>query len=248
MLKFPRHRIYALALLFAIASAIALTVDMPVARNTRQHWPLGDLRKLLDVSEVFAHGLGVLMILTTVAVLDPSSRRRLPRVGTCVFGAGVMAQLGKHLVPRIRPNECNMAADVWQTFFAGGGADFARTNSLAGRAIQSFPSGHAATAVALAFGLAWLYPRGRWLFACFAVLAAAQRIQSMSHFVSDTFAGAAIASLVAGVCWDERLAARVFPRCESSTQAAPAATCLSSAAADDASRQDPHPEVPRRAA
>ncbi len=215
MLVTPRNRIYLLALLFAAASAVALAVDIPVSRNAGGNWSLGDLRKLLDVSEVFAHGLGVLLILLTVAVLDPLNRRRLPRVGVCVFGAGAFAQLAKHLLPRIRPNECRLASNVWGTFFAGGAADYARANELAGRSIQSFPSGHAATAVGLAFGLAWLYPRGRWLFALFAFLGAAQRIQSMAHYVSDTFAGAAIACMIVGICWDDRFLDRFFTRFES---------------------------------
>lgn len=91
MLVSPRNRVYLLALMLAVASlaAVALNVDMPVARYVGGNWSLGDLRKLLDISEVFAHGLGVLLILITVAVLDPASRRRLPRVGACVLATGV---------------------------------------------------------------------------------------------------------------------------------------------------------------
>jgi undecaprenyl-diphosphatase len=61
--------------------------------------------------------------------------------------------------------------------------------------LQSFPSGHAATAAGLAVALAVLYPRGRWLFAVLAVLAALQRVEVQSHFPSDVLAGAALGCL-----------------------------------------------------
>ncbi len=66
-----------------------------------------------------------------------------------------------------------------------------------GSASQSFTSAHTATAVGLALGLGWLFPRGRWLFVGFAVLVAMQRIVGPYHFVSDTLWGAAIGCLVA---------------------------------------------------
>jgi undecaprenyl-diphosphatase len=61
-----------------------------------------------------------------------------------------------------------------------------------GHALQSFPSAHAATAVGLAIGLSALHPRGRWLFAAFALLAVVQRIEAQAHFSSDVLAGAAV--------------------------------------------------------
>ena len=77
-----------------------------------------------------------------------------------------------------------------------------------------FPSGHAATAAALAVALTALYPRGRWLFAGFAVLAAAQRIDVTAHYPSDVLAGAAVACAVGGTIFDSRLTGRWFDRME----------------------------------
>ena len=204
MLDTTRRRTYWLAALFVACSAAALAIDMPVARYVGNVGIPGDLRKLFTVSEVFAHGMGVALILLAVAVLDPLSWRRLPRLACYAYGAGLCAQLAKNLLPRVRPNVCDLSTSVWQTFLAGGGQDYAQLHQLAGRDIHSYPSGHSATAVGLAFGLAWLYPRGRWLFAFFAALAVMQRIESGAHFVSDTFAGAAIACLVAATLWERR--------------------------------------------
>ena len=111
-----RNRPYWLAAVFALAACASLTIDVPIARYAVTNWMLGDLRKVLDVSEVFAHGFGVLMILITVAVLDPLNRPRLPRVTACAFGAGLVVQVVKHLIPRIRPNALNTSADVLSTF------------------------------------------------------------------------------------------------------------------------------------
>jgi membrane-associated phospholipid phosphatase len=63
-------------------------------------------------------------------------------------------------------------------------------------AVRSFPSGHSATAVALAIALSWIYPRGRWVFAVLAFMACLQRLVSGAHFLSDIMAGSDIAVLV----------------------------------------------------
>ncbi|MHB8861772.1 MAG: phosphatase PAP2 family protein [Pirellulaceae bacterium] len=217
-----RSRPYLLAAFFAVAACASLTIDMPVARRSPDSWALGDVRKMLDISEVFAHGFGVLLILITAAVLDPRSRARLPRVAACAFGAGGLAQVLKHLFPRIRPNAVDTSGDVLSTFLTWGAGSQEQAVELSRRAVQSFPSGHAATAVGLAFGLGWLYPRGRWLFVFFAVLAAAQRVGASAHFVSDTLAAAAVGSLVAGLCLRQRGAGRWFTRYEQTHEQAAA--------------------------
>ena len=193
-----RNRPYWLAAAFALSTCAALLVDVPLSRYAATHSLVGDLRKVLEVSEVFAHGLGVLLILITAAVLDPVRRPRLPRVAACAYGAGLAANILKHFIPRVRPHAFDATADVWTTFLSWRVPDVGSIDVLGRSAIQSFPSGHTATAVGLAFGLTWLYPRGRWLFASFAVLAALQRIQSSAHFLSDTLAAAAIGCVVSG--------------------------------------------------
>lgn len=208
-------RLYGWAGLLAVSAMGALALDMPVARYVSQIGLPGDVRKLFAVSEVFAHGFGVALILLTVVVLDPRNRYRLPRVLWCAFGAGLGAQLAKNFLPRLRPHVCDLTCTAWQTFVSSGATAYAHTQQLASRDIHSFPSGHSATTVGLAIGLAWLYPRGRWLFALFAVMAMAQRVESTAHFLSDTLAGAALACLLAAICWDERGLHGWFTRLES---------------------------------
>ncbi len=201
---------YLLSAVFAIAGLLALRVDLPVGFYARSHRVPGDLGKLINLSEVFAHGFGALMILVTAWVLWPPDRRKLFRVGTCAFGSGAVAQLLKQIVGRIRPNAFDYQGSVLETFTGWGTSAIHHPRALSAFNMESFPSGHTAVAVGLAFGLAWLFPRGKWLFALFAALAASQRILAPVHYVSDAMAGAVIASVVAGLCLGQGRVGRFF--------------------------------------
>jgi hypothetical protein len=56
------------------------------------------------------------------------------------------------------------------------------------------------------------------LFFAFAALAAFQRIESSAHYVSDTLAGAAIACVIVGLCFDTRVFGTAFSRFEESRE------------------------------
>jgi membrane-associated phospholipid phosphatase len=211
------RRLYLLAVVFVVAAVAALTVDLPVAQFWLKLEPPGDahdkIHKVLELSEVFAHGFGIVLIGLTIFVLDKENRRALFRVMACAFGSGMMANVIKLLVGRTRPNASELPGSVTQTF-VGWLPVLLNTANWRDRSIQSFPSGHTAAAVGLAIGLSWLYPRGRWLFAGFALLAALQRIDEGAHYLSDTCGGAALACIVAGMCIDPRILGRWFDRLE----------------------------------
>jgi len=212
------HRAYLLGAALLVAAVGSLWIDLPVSGFVRPaasgKGPIrvpGDVRRALDVSEGFAHGFGVAVILLSVWVLDRGGRRQVVRIAACAFGAGLLADVGKALVARLRPIAPFEVERVWNTFIGWlpvfrpeAFADYERYH------IRSFPSGHSATAVALALALAWRYPRGWWLFAILAVLSMAQRVVSGAHYPSDTLAAAAIACLFCGVLLDPRLLGRVF--------------------------------------
>ncbi len=139
------------------------------------------------VAEAFGNGLSVAIVLLAMWLLDPDRRIRLVRIITAVVLAGLGADLGKIIVSRTRPRSFHLYdTHVWETF--GNWFPIGKIEAVG----QSFPSAHTATAVALAVGLAWAYPRGRTLFAALAVLVAVQRIESCAHFLSDTLVGAAV--------------------------------------------------------
>lgn len=208
------RRLCLLAALFAIFVPVAFAADLAVTSLCRAGCLPGDVRKLVVLAEVFAHGVGVACILLTVVVLDRTRLRTLPRLIACAFGAGLMANVVKMVVIRVRPRD-NQFASVWETFqgwfplFTSENLDRAFDSNL-----QSFPSAHTATAVGLAVALGTLYPRGRWLFACFAALAAMQRIEVNAHFLSDVMAGAAIGCLAAALCYSQRTLGKWFDRIE----------------------------------
>jgi membrane-associated phospholipid phosphatase len=64
--------------------------------------------------------------------------------------------------------------------------------------LNSFPSGHAATALSLAFALSLLFPRYRFPLFCFGLLVAVSRTVTTAHFLSDSVAGAWLG--IATVC------------------------------------------------
>ena len=187
---------FGIPVLLALLGVAAMTVDIPLS-----HWfhdknlPDG-LKKACNLSEIFGHGWGVLAILVTAWVLGPQLRPRLLRVICCAYFAGAVALSMKLLVARTRPNRAMLDGinDVQATF--KGLLPWFST----GFPLQSFPSGHTATAAGLAIGLSWLLPRGKWLFAFFVCMVASQRIVGGFHFLSDTLWGAAVGWFCASAC------------------------------------------------
>ena len=180
-----------LPLVLAIVGWTVLPLDLRVARWCLERNVPDPLSKWFSLSEVFAHGLGVVAILASIAVLDPVRRIALPRLVIASLGAGLAANACKLVLARVRPHSFSFHGDVADTFshwfpWAGAGSD-----------LQGFPSAHMATAAGLAMSLAWLYPRGGLLFLMLAVSAGGQRVVSGDHFLSDVIWGAAVGAFCA---------------------------------------------------
>jgi membrane-associated phospholipid phosphatase len=203
-----RRRYLRASIAFVLATAAALWVDLPVARWVDEGGfrRLGDFDSLVIWSEIYAHGVGVSVILLVVFVLDPAHRRHVLRLGVLSLGAGLVANVAKLLVTRERPYLADIGKTSFETFHGG---MFPPSHQF-----QSFPSGHTAAAVGLAIGLSWLYPRGRWMFFTFAAIAASQRWANRDHFVSDSCGGAAIATCVAAFVLGSSAVQRWFDRFE----------------------------------
>lgn len=183
-------QVLGVAVVLALAGVVAVPFDGAVAHFFLGGGCPGELDKLFDLAEVFGHGTGAALVILTVWVLDPRGWRVAAWLAGATYGAGMGANVLKMLVARSRPNAVVGEIIGWDTFQAW------IPLWTAGRGGQSFPSGHMATATGLAVGLAALVPRGRWLFAGFAVLAGCQRIESGAHFLSDVLWGAAVGLLV----------------------------------------------------
>jgi membrane-associated phospholipid phosphatase len=203
-------RLLACAVLLACLGGLALAIDLDVARWCKAGNVPRGLMRFLNFSEVFGHGLGVATILLAAAVLDPAlglplhARRRWATIGpvrlpvswdflrmvATAFAGGIMANVVKAtLFDRVRPRAADLtaAASALSTFGDSLAAAIGSHSDL-----NSFPSGHAATAAGLAAALSWRYPRGRWLFIVLAMAAAAQRVASSAHYPSDVCFGASL--------------------------------------------------------
>ncbi len=177
------------------AAAAALPLDVPLAHwcvEGHDRWRQGLIR-FFSPAEAYGHAVGLIFVFLAIYQLDPGRRWGLVRLATMALGAGLMADVAKLLVLRIRPHEFNFQGGVWDTF----GGWLPLWHGLSGQ--QSMPSGHTALAMGLALGLAWLYPRGRWLFPGMAVLVACQRITGGAHYLSDTLVGASLGCLSAAI-------------------------------------------------
>ncbi len=152
------------------------------------------LLKALSLSECFAHGLGVAVILVAIYLLDPVNRRCIPRLLMMSIGSGMFANAFKLVIARARPIQVQLDANILYSFTHWW------PGTQAGSEYQSFPSAHMATAVGLALGLGWLYPRGRILFVALAIMAGAQRVAALDHFISDVVWGTAAALFVVAGC------------------------------------------------
>ena len=204
-----RPRLIAAAFALACLGGAAFSVDLDVARWCKTGHIPKEFMRFLNFSEVCGHGIGVATILLAAAVLDPSLlksasgghgaaarfgslpiSRDLIRMVAATFAGGIMANIIKFTpLDRVRPR----AADLSAVASALGTFGNSLATSMASHSdINSFPSGHAATAAGLAAALSWKYPRGNWLFFLLAASAAAQRIATSAHYPSDVFMGAAL--------------------------------------------------------
>ena len=200
----------------AAVGGLLFFVDLPVAGWFRQHRLPGDLARLVDFSEVFAHGLGAAVVLGVTVSLDPllrqvgrltTARKDVVRLCLAAYAGGLIVDFIKAAVIRVRPRAWNFSevGSAFDTF--GMAAAEMLPGASAGEGVlrksvelMSFPSGHAAVAAGLATALAWKYPHGRFVFILLAACAGLQRVVSSAHYPSDVACGAAIGVAAAAVC------------------------------------------------
>lgn len=184
-----------------------LVLDAPLNKLMTPASLPGEFRRAIHLSEAFAHGSGVLMILGTLFFALPEHRKSLGIVALCAFGAGILADGIKLLIPRIRPlyvdHSIESGLDTFLPFLI---TPFQSLDTLDPHAIQSFPSAHTATAVGLAWGLSYFFPRGMPAFFTLAALASFQRFFFGAHWPSDIFASAML-----GTLWSFGILSRLAP-------------------------------------
>lgn len=183
-----------LAITLAVLGVISSFWDLEISQLATSIKIPGDVRKAIHLSEAFAHFSGVVVILGTLLIVDTKNRERLIQACMLVTASGAVSNAAKYIIPRYRPHSLDKASIPIQTSWETWGVPW--SGSWFEEAVRSFPSGHSATAVALAIALSFMYPRGRWVFAVLAFMACLQRLVSGAHFLSDIMAGSDIAVLV----------------------------------------------------
>lgn len=185
---------------------IAMPWDLQISQWVRTKRIPGDLRRFIFLMEIFAHTLGCVMILSTLLWVDQRNRRKLWEAALFVLTCGILANLAKYLIPRRRPNTYDLEDWSWLNPERDPEVPFASswdawgvplTESWFNESIRSFPSGHTATAVAMAIGLTYVYPRGKHLFLFMASVAAFQRLVAGAHYLSDIMVSIPLTLLVA---------------------------------------------------
>ena len=211
-----KSRVFAAGLLAALG-LLVFPADVSVALWAKSSHPPKDLMQYLNLAEVFGHGIGVTMIMIGTFCLDrsiqfpsirwpaicwptfqPTTKKKFGArmLGGLMFGP-LAVLLIKQLVDRSRPRATNfeLVTSVFDTF----GTVSLVAGPRGSSDLNSFPSGHSATAAALATVLIWKYPQARLFFLLVAISACLQRIFSMAHYPSDVCIGAACGILGAAI-------------------------------------------------
>ena len=197
----PLRGYWVTSVLICLLGVGALWLDRFFADPNNMEAMPGDLKRFVSLSEIFAHGFGIGVVAIGIWLLARPSRRLIPRIVSCAVWPSLGVHLIKLFFARARPivyfDENSLASfpgSISETFL--GWLPRQTLNTI--YHFQSFPSGHAATVWGLAIGMAWAFPKGRWLYFTLAFLASSQRVSSFAHWTSDVLFGTAIAFLMAG--------------------------------------------------
>jgi undecaprenyl-diphosphatase len=182
------------AVLFSVCALILACVglwewDVPLTRFVRSLYPPPGSEPnpwLMQFSNIGDRlGKGESLVILSVALLAVGYGLKLPQwkdagwQSLIAHGlAAVSANILKHAIGRPRPK-----------FMHAGNFEF---SPAGGSGWDSFPSGHAAAAFAVATVLATKFPRARWPILALAVAIAASRVIRGSHYLTDVAGGAAL--------------------------------------------------------
>lgn len=194
--------------LLVLSVAAFFVLDHPVAGYLKSHSTKSELSNLFQAAEHFGTIYGAVLILVTLWLVLPDTRRRISRTAAAAIAGGLIADLGKLLVTRLRPGVFDFAQPI-QASITG----FLKWGQ-GGSRHQSFPSAHTAFAFAFAVMLGDLFPRGRSWFLILASLVAMQRLFATAHYPSDVFAGAAVGWAAAWIFLGPSPVSRFYDRLE----------------------------------
>ena len=179
--------------LIVMTFLIAVSLPLTVAADG----PIREAVQVIQVPAVYITmkgltwiGKGWVLLVLAAGLLAWGIWRKQPApktAGTMGIAAlvisGIAGQIIKHLIGRPRPRLLDSGA-----FHLGPSLE---------SGYDSFPSGHAISAFAMAVVLSSVYPKWRGLWYGAAVLVALTRVYTDAHFASDTVGGAFLGIVVA---------------------------------------------------
>jgi membrane-associated phospholipid phosphatase len=177
-------------LIAAALAALAVAAAQALDAYAWAHWRRptiydGDLGRLLRLMGYLPTWL---IVAAALWLTDRRSTFRGRRAALMLWAptvGGAVAELGKMLVRRLRPDP-ELFVYAWRPYTE----DFFSTRGL------GMPSSHTMVAFAAAAALSRLMPRAWWLWLLLAAGCGATRVLALGHFASDVVAGALLGYLV----------------------------------------------------
>jgi membrane-associated phospholipid phosphatase len=172
---------FSLPLLIGLAAACAVMMVLE-SRGVPTTLALtfkGDVKR--ESRWLAQYGQGVCTVVAALLVwqLDPPHRPFVVPLLIATFGVSLLATLVKRLVSRVRPGRPNAGKFLGPTW---------KHNN----AVESFPSSHSASAVAMSTMLAIQYPQAAITFWALALGCAVLRYLLDAHWPSDVLGGIAL--------------------------------------------------------
>ncbi len=186
MLNTGLSRFKAAGLLFLVGLlSLTAVYDVQLSQALRLEKGMG--ADLAGIGSWFGHGAVQIPLLALLCLLGYVLAR--PRLRTAFFlalaafvSSGVLTQLVKHLVGRPRPRLLSQGIEHFGPTLASG--------------LDSFPSGHASTAVAVAVVLSLWFPKATPVLMILAAFVAASRVLGGAHFIMDVLGGVCLGLVV----------------------------------------------------
>jgi membrane-associated phospholipid phosphatase len=191
----PRHKLGRRLLIGLVLVAAAFALDHADAttflRSVLRWESWGEMTESLTAAKFLASGLGTLAIAVAVAAVDRRRWRRALVLAVVVVASGLVNSALKMAIGRERPSHLDQAPGQERVLSFHGPAMGIHNSTF-----QSFPSGHTASAFAIATCLATFYPAAAPVTYTVAAWAGVNRVVSHQHFPSDVVAGALVGHVV----------------------------------------------------